>query len=80
MVDWDQTKISWVDIAAHIDGRTAKQCRERWMNQLRPDLKKGDWTDEEDQLIHSLQRKLGNKWSKIAEFLPQRTDNVSEIW
>ncbi|KAL7467653.1 hypothetical protein ACHAXS_007896 [Conticribra weissflogii] len=81
MVDWDQTKISWVDIAAHIDGRTAKQCRERWMNQLRPDLKKGDWTDEEDQLIHSLQRKLGNKWSKIAEFLPQRTDNdIKNRW
>jgi len=34
-----------------IKGRSGKQCRERWFNNLNPNVKKGNWTAEEDQII-----------------------------
>eukprot|EP00957_Ditylum_brightwellii_P210314 15364828-Ditylum_brightwellii.AAC.1 len=73
--------IKWAVIAAKMDNRTGKQCRERWHNHLRPDLKKGEWTKEEDELIVKLQAKMGNQWSKITNHLPGRTDNdVKNRW
>ena len=40
-------------------------------------MKKGDWTADEDQLIISMQAKLGNQWAKITRMLPGRTDNAA---
>ncbi len=61
--------MGWHNIAAKVKGRSAKQCRERWVNHLQPNLKKGNWTEEEHALIVSLQEELGNQWSKIASNL-----------
>mmetsp|Transcript_52757 Transcript_52757/g.78618 ORF Transcript_52757/g.78618 Transcript_52757/m.78618 type:complete len:341 (-) Transcript_52757:397-1419(-) len=73
--------IKWAVIAAKMDNRTGKQCRERWHNHLRPDLKKGEWSKEEDELIVKLQARMGNQWSKITNHLPGRTDNdVKNRW
>lgn len=52
--------IKWKEIATYITGRNGKQCRERWYNHLRPDLKKGDWTTEEDEKVAWLHKKYGN--------------------
>ncbi|XP_052735290.1 transcription factor MYB33 isoform X1 [Vigna angularis] len=61
--------------------RCGKSCRLRWANHLRPDLKKGAFTQEEENRILELHAKLGNKWARMASELPGRTDNeIKNYW
>ncbi|XP_059636852.1 transcription factor MYB36-like [Cornus florida] len=61
--------------------RCGKSCRLRWLNYLRPDIKHGGFTEEEDNIILTLYSNIGSRWSVIASHLQGRTDNdVKNYW
>ncbi|KAL0363930.1 UNVERIFIED_CONTAM: Transcription factor [Sesamum angustifolium] len=61
--------------------RCGKSCRLRWTNYLRPDIKRGKFSAQEEQTIIQLHALLGNRWSTIASYLSKRTDNeIKNYW
>ncbi|KAI3819780.1 hypothetical protein L1987_13630 [Smallanthus sonchifolius] len=66
----------WAHIAEQMIGRAGKQCRERWHNHLRPDIKKDTWSEDEERMLVEAHQKVGNKWAEIAKLIPGRTENA----
>lgn len=72
---------SWVKVAPLMPGRTAKQCRERFLNQIAPEINRSEMTMKEWDIIVQAQKKFGNCWTKIAKLLPRRSPNwIKNQW
>lgn len=66
----------WSFIASQMVGRRGKQCRDRWVNHLKPDIKRGEWTEEEERVLVEGHKKLGPRWAALAKMLPGRPENA----
>ena len=69
-------KVRWSVIGEQMNGRSGKQCRERWHNHLSPEVRKAKWTPEEDRAIVDAVQTYGTRWSEIVKMFPGRTDNA----
>ena len=69
-------KVRWSVVGHHMDGRSGKQCRERWHNHLSPDVRKTKWSADEDRAIVEAVQLYGTRWSEIVKMFPGRTDNA----
>ena len=60
-------RIKWAETVCYIKfaglKRCGKSCRQRWLNYLRPDIKRGNITRDEEELIIRLHNLLGNRSS-----------------
>lgn len=77
LMEWvtQEGAAKWSQCAKIIPGRSGKQCRERWLNNLHPEIKRGKWTAEEDNKLFELHKEFGSAWSKISTHLQGRTEN-----
>jgi hypothetical protein len=64
----------WIAIAWHFQGRTARECRDRWKHYLSPDVLVGNWTEADDQLLLAKIAEIGPRWAAIKQLFPGRTD------
>lgn len=74
--------MKWSQVSSMLGGgKNARQCRDRWVNYLSPNIKKEDWTEEEDFVIIQSYQNFGSKWAKIATFLHGRSENhIKNRW
>lgn len=72
-------KICWPEVSKGMGYRSCKQCRERWINHLDPNVKKGDWTAKEDEILLRIGEQFPAKWAKIARHIPGRTENTVKV-
>ncbi len=67
---------AWSKISKILATRNGKQIRDRFINVLDPEIKKGKFTDEEDRLLIMLFKQYGSKWATIAKYYPNRTADM----
>mmetsp|Transcript_11512 Transcript_11512/g.13220 ORF Transcript_11512/g.13220 Transcript_11512/m.13220 type:complete len:248 (+) Transcript_11512:245-988(+) len=72
-------KINWAPVSELVKTRSCKQCRERWVNHLNPQVRKTKWLPHEDEQLLHLGALYPKKWAKISREIPGRTENMVKI-
>jgi hypothetical protein len=73
--------VNWDAIAQQVGGRSARQCRERWVNYLNPKIRNGPWTEDEDRLLVEKINELGHCWASIGRHFNGRSESdVKNRW
>lgn len=73
--------VTWTVVAENFDNRSGKQCRERWINHVNPEIDTREWTQADDELLYKMHKILGNKWATIAKSLPGRSEySIKNRW
>jgi len=70
--------VKWCLVSKRLPSRSPKQCRERFVYNLDPNISKAPWSKEEDAFLIYSQKNLGNAWARIASCLPGRTENSTK--
>ena len=65
---------NWPQVSACMQTKNVRQCRDRWMKYLSPNVKPHEWSEEEDALLLKMREKYGAKWTQIVNFFSGRTD------
>jgi hypothetical protein len=65
---------NWAVVSSRIPGRNARQCKDRWVNYLSPEVTPLPWSAPDDKLLLEKVQEFGRRWVRIAEFFPMRTD------
>ncbi|KAL2818668.1 Homeodomain-like protein [Aspergillus granulosus] len=74
-------KINWNEIAHRIPGRSNKDCRKRYYNRFTGGLRKGSWTQDEDERLLQLVEQYHYRWAAIAQKMETRNaDQCSKRW
>jgi hypothetical protein len=77
----DSPEISWEQISMSMCGRSARQCRERYVNYLSPNIRTGQWTASEDLLLVEKVNQMGHRWATIGQCFGGRTESdVKNRW
>ena len=69
----------WSSVAARVPGRSSLQCQQRWTAVMAPDIVKGPWSPEEDELLARLVREndlepsCKGRWKRISRNMAGRT-------
>ena len=73
---------NWQQVANYLIGRTGQQCLHRWQKTVRPNIKRGRWTLQEDKSLTLAVKAYGSKnWIKVQQHVPGRTDvQCRERW
>lgn len=71
--------LKWKDVALKVKTRNAKQCRERYVNQLSPYINRKEWTKEEDKLLLSLFLELDTNWKQMEKSFVKRPANMIKM-
>jgi hypothetical protein len=76
-----EVEVDWEAVAKRMDGRSARQCRERWLNYLSPTIRTDPLTDFEDRILVAKINEMGHSWANIGHFFNGRSENdVKNRW